>query len=367
MADREADPGTALARPLAVGGQWALLFVASLALALLLQWAGLPAALLLGPMLVGVGFGLGGFAGRVPRPLFVVAQGVIGCLIARSLSPAILATIAEDWAPMLLALATTLGAAAAVALLMRRAGRLPEESVVLGTMPGASTGMVAMAEDFGADPRVVALMQYVRVICVVVATALVSHFWFGLGGAAGAPALAQPTLLGIGDVAGFAATLAVAIGGGALGVRLGIPSGGVLVPMLGAAFLQGFGLLDIVLPEWLLGAAYGVIGWYVGLRFTRDLVLAMLAAIPQMLASAFALIVLCIGSAALLVRFAHADALTAFLATTPGGIDSVAILAAGSHADLAFVFALQAARLILVILIGPALARLIARRGAAAG
>jgi membrane AbrB-like protein len=337
---------------------WALLLVGSLALAALLQGVGIPAALLLGPMLVGIGFGLGGFAGRVPRPLFIVAQGIVGCLIARALSPAILGTIAADWPPMLLALATTLAAAAVVALLMRRAGRLPPESVVLGTMPGASTGMIAMAEDLGADPRIVALMQYIRVISVVLATALVSHFWFGLGGAfgAGAPALFAPF-----DPVGLAATLAVAIGAGALGVRLGIPSGGVLIPMLVAAFLQGLGVLDLVLPEWLLGAAYGVIGWYVGLRFTRALVMAMLAAIPQMLASALGLIVLCMGSAWLLARLAHTDALTAFLATAPGGIDSIAILAAGSRADLAFVFALQAARLVLVILLGPMMARLLAR------
>jgi membrane AbrB-like protein len=343
---------------------WALLFIASLALALALNWAGMPAALLIGPMLVGIGFGLGGFAGRVPRPLFVAAQGVVGCLIARALSPSIIATIGQDWVPMLLAVATTLVAAVIVALLMQRAGRLPPASVALGTMPGASTGMIAMAEDFGADPRIVALMQYVRVICVVVATALVSHFWFGLG--TGVAASDGSGLIGIdrGNLIGFALTLVIAGGGGWLGVRLGMPSGGLLVPMLAGAVLQGAGVLDIVLPEWLLGMAYGVVGWYVGLRFTRGLVVAMLAAIPQMVASALALIALCVGSAWLLTRFAHTDALTAFLATSPGGIDSIAIISAGSSADLAFVFALQALRLFIVIAAGPALARLLARHPA---
>ena len=55
------------------------------------------------------------------------------------------------------------------------------------------------------------------------------------------------------------------------------------------------------------------------------------------------------------------DGLTAFLATSPGGLDSVAIIAIGSHADVPFVLAIQTLRLFLIILVGPALARLIAR------
>ena len=47
----------------------------------------------------------------------------------------------------------------------------------------------------------------------------------------------------------------------------------------------------------------------------------------------------------------------------PGGLDSVAIIAAASESvDLSFVMAMQGARLLIVLLIGPWLARLVARR-----
>jgi membrane AbrB-like protein len=55
------------------------------------------------------------------------------------------------------------------------------------------------------------------------------------------------------------------------------------------------------------------------------------------------------------------DPLTAYLATSPGGADSVAIIAASSHVDLPFVMAMQMARFILVLLLGPTLARVVAR------
>ena len=53
--------------------------------------------------------------------------------------------------------------------------------------------------------------------------------------------------------------------------------------------------------------------------------------------------------------------LTAFLATIPGGLDAIAIIAVDSNADISFVLALQTVRLFVVIVTGPMLAKLICR------
>ena len=58
---------------------------------------------------------------------------------------------------------------------------------------------------------------------------------------------------------------------------------------------------------------------------------------------------------------ARIEALTAFLATSPGGIDTVAIIALSGGADTPFVMSLQALRLLTVIATGPAIARFVAR------
>jgi membrane AbrB-like protein len=86
-----------------------------------------------------------------------------------------------------------------------------------------------------------------------------------------------------------------------------------------------------------------------------------LRAVPQLLLSTFALIALCGCSAWMLTALAHADALTAFLATSPRGLDSVAIIAIGSDANVPFVLALQTLRIFIVILTGPPLAKFISR------
>ena len=56
------------------------------------------------------------------------------------------------------------------------------------------------------------------------------------------------------------------------------------------------------------------------------------------------------------------DFLTAYLATSPGGADSVAIIAASSNVDMSFVMAMQTMRFFMVLFTGPATARFIAGR-----
>jgi len=53
--------------------------------------------------------------------------------------------------------------------------------------------------------------------------------------------------------------------------------------------------------------------------------------------------------------------LAAYLATSPGGADSIAIIAASGHVDMGFVMAFQTSRFVAILLVGSRLARFIAR------
>ena len=338
---------------------WIALVASSAALGFLLHAAGFPASFLIGPMLTGMAFAVKGVRLYVPRPILLSAQAIIGCLIARALDPSILRTIADDWAAMLLVVLTTVVASTFAGWMIARTHLLPGTTAAWGCSPGAATGMVAMAEEFGADPRLVAFMQFLRVILVVITATLVSRLIFGVTATEHAPtASLQPFA---DQLPGLAATLAVAAGGGLIARLLPVPSGGVFVPLIFAAILQGMGVITITLPPWLLVGAFSLIGWWVGLRFERETVLYALRAMPVMLVGIFSLILLCGLSAAMLVWLVGTDPLTAFLATIPGGLDAIAIIAVDSNADISFVLALQTVRLFVVIVTGPMLAKLICR------
>ncbi len=118
-------------------------------------------------------------------------------------------------------------------------------------------------------------------------------------------------------------------------------------------------LITIELPEWLLAMAYMAIGWRIGLGFDKQILLRALRPLPQILLSIFALLAICAGMAWGLTRFMHIDFMTAYLATSPGGLDTVAVIAAGSNADMALIMAMQTLRLFSILLTGPAIARFI--------
>jgi membrane AbrB-like protein len=217
--------------------------------------------------------------------------------------------------------------------------------------------MMLMAGAFGDDARLVAFMQYMRVLLVAAMASVVARLWVG------APGIATPVVPWFPGLVwqDFAGTLLIAaLGGVALGLR--IPAGGLLVPMVVGAVLEGMGLVKITLPQWLLAISYAFLGWSIGLGFTREILMHASRALPQVLLANLFLIGACAGLAFALVRVAGIDPLTAYLATSPGGMDSVAIIGAASKVDLSFVMALQTLRLVIVLIVGPPLARFIAQR-----
>jgi uncharacterized protein len=120
----------------------------------------------------------------------------------------------------------------------------------------------------------------------------------------------------------------------------------------------------IELPGALLAWAYAMIGWSIGLRFTRKILGHAFRAFPQVLGAIFGLMGVGVVIAVLLSRLAGIDPLTAYLAASPGGADSVAVIAATSAVDAGFVMAMQLARFLMVLVLGPQVSKFVATRAA---
>ncbi|WP_246685029.1 AbrB family transcriptional regulator [Methylobacterium sp. WL69] len=335
-------------------GLWTALVAASGALAYGLAVAHFPAALLLGPMLAAIAFGVGGAGLGVPKPGFLAAQAMIGCLVAKAVTTEIVATITEDGWLILAVVLVTVVAGAVVGWALTRLRILPGTTAAWGSSPGGAAAMVAMSEEYGADPRLVAFMQYVRVVAVVLSASAVARLLTDVTAPAAPAPDATPPLAVL-------ATLAVAAAGFGLAHLLRMPAAALIGPMLLGALLHALGLVSMALPMPLLDLAYATIGWYVGLRFRRETLRETVVALPGILVATVAVIALCAVWAYGLTRLLRIDFLTAYLATSPGGLDSVAIIAVGSKADVSFVLAVQTLRLFVVLLTGPLLAKWIAK------
>ncbi len=179
-------------------------------------------------MLVAIVFGVCGAQMHLNRHIFRFGQGCVGFVVAHSVTWSVLIALAQSWHIMLFATFLTVALSAIVGLGTVRYGGIPGSTAAWGTAPGAASAMVSMAEENGADSRVVATMQYVRVVCVVMIGSLVSH----LLGATNISMEVAPSNLPLPgtDLPNLLLSLAVIFFGVSAGTKM--PAGALLMPLL---------------------------------------------------------------------------------------------------------------------------------------
>jgi hypothetical protein len=326
---------------------------------LLAQSIRMPGGWLIGPLVAAILAGLiRPDHPRVTTPYLFSAQAVIGIALANTFRPDVLPGLAAHWLAILLVVAVTLGLSIAAGLVLARISPLSRETATLGTLPGGATSIIALSVDSQADTRIVALMQYMRVVLVVLSAALLARF------------VLQPMDLGLQPAFGFPTgpasshlwlnyllTAMLAAAAALIGCLVKLPAGALLGPLILGIVLNSFNLLHLAWPPGVPQAAYLIIGLYVGLLFDKISLRYAGRLIPIIITNTLVLMAICAASGKLLSVLTGNSYLTGYLATTPGGMDSVAIVALGSGSDVFLVLAVQMVRLFAIILMGPLLAR----------
>jgi membrane AbrB-like protein len=341
---------------------WAIVVAATVALSLAADAIGLPSAALFAALLVGVAYALTAGA-RAPLALpsggLLVGQAVVGVALGTSLDGPTLEAVGADAAPIALATLGTLAISLGAGLALARLTGLDRPTGALGLVAGGASGIVALADELGADGRLVAFMQYLRVLVVVLIAPLVAYALLEDGG--GSAAAASAAAGGAGTLADLAFTAGCAIVGVAAARALRLTAGSLLMPLVVAAALTATGLSDgATVPGPVQDVAFALIGLQVGLRFTVATIREAGRLLPWVLASIVAMIAACAAMAAALAPLADVTYADAYLATTPGGLYAVLAAAVGAGANTAFVLAVQALRLFAMILLAPPLVRLLA-------
>lgn len=343
---------------------WLALGAATLLVALSLDALGLPSATLFGALLVGLAVALGATARfEIPPPAFSAAQALTGVTLGCYLRSESLDALAGAWLPVVLVSAATLLLTLLAGHVMARVTEVDEPTAALGMIAGGASGIVTMARELGADDRVVAFMQYARVLLIVLITPLLVALVFS-GGGTPAPLAESAGIPFAGTLPDWGATVAVALVGAAAGRLTRLPAGILLGPLLLAAGLTlALPAGTFAVPPLLREAAFSVIGLQVGLRFTVATVRQLGRLLVPVLLSVLALIVACFGLAVGLHATTHVTLLDAYLATTPGGLYAVLAAVAGTEADATFVVAVQGLRLLVMVLLAPFAIKLLLRRG----
>ncbi|MGY1748344.1 AbrB family transcriptional regulator [Modestobacter sp. SYSU DS0511] len=339
---------------------WAVVLLAAVLLALVMDRLSVPSPALFGGLAAGLGRALVGRTQLVlPRPALTGAQALIGVSAGALVQPETLRVVADHWLPVLSITVATLLVSLAAGQLMRLQRGISAVTGAFAMVAGGASGITAMARDLGADAQLVGVLQYLRVLVIVVAMPVVATAVYGAD-ATGAPAPADD---GPGWAAGLLFTAVCVAVGLVLGRVARIPVGALLGPLLVAAVLDLTGVAQGAdVPGPVESAAFLAIGLQVGIGLTRQSLRVVGRALPLAVALIVGVIVACAGLGLLLSATAGVSRLEGYLATTPGGLYAVLATASGSGADATFVLAVQVLRLFVMLFTAPLLARWL-RRG----
>jgi membrane AbrB-like protein len=289
---------------------------------------------------------------QMPRAVRGMAQVVIGAHLGLSITTSALTGVGAGWLVVVGFLLVTVGVCMVAAYAVSRVTPMSTATAQMGMMPGGATVSIAVSDDVGTDPRVVAVMQYSRVYLILVtlplaAGALSTNGVSGGNAEAGPGARAQ-----LAGVAVVAACLVLTFGF----MRLfSFPSGYLLVPLVLSMVAASLLPATAAVPDRLLAVGLGVIGVFVGLQVTVESLRETRDSLPAILTGVVAVIAACGLLGLCLAELLGKSLVDGYLATTPGGVNVILGLATGSDIDLAFVTAAQVLRILTMMVLLPLL------------
>ena len=317
----------------------------------------LPLPLLLGPMLACLIAALAGAPLAGAGQLGILMRTFLGVAVGASITPGVLAEL-PGIAASLAFVPLFIGAIALVGYpLFRRVFGFDHATAWYAAMPGGLQDMLVFGEEAGGDIRALSLIHATRVLVIVTVAPFIMTVYWGVD-------LSQPpgTPIRATDLTEVAIMVAAGVIGWKLAERLSLFGASILGPMILTAALSLSGVISHRPPAEMIQAAQFFIGIAVGVKYAgitlRELRVDVTAGVVYSLAlAAISLIFI-----ELIVGLGLAPALEAFLAFLPGGQAEMVVIAIIAGADLAYVVSHHLLRMILVILLGPVVEKLIARR-----
>ncbi len=332
---------------------WFLVVLTTALSALVLTWLHVPAALLFAGVLGGLAAALTGR--REPRPTRfagAAAQAVLGASIGAMATRTMLAEVARHWLAILVVVTATLVVSIGIGQVLRLLPTVSGRTAVFSSVAGGAVGFITGAREAGADEHVVMVVQYLRVLLVLVSMPAVVLL-LGPGGRAVGDQVSAAT-------AKSALVAVLAVAAGLVATRLlGFAGAALVWPMLAAFGLASSGLFgNPAMPTAALGAAFLVVGLQTGFSLS----LAKLRAVARVLPLAGVQIVATVAACALigygLSRATTISTHDAYLASTPGGLSAVLGLSLATESNTPLVMAFQMTRLMLSLLLLPVFAAL---------
>ena len=239
-------------------------------------------------------------------------------------------------------------------LAMYRLSNLNIATALFATAPGGMTDMAIISDDMGANSAYVAILQLSRIMFILVC---MMPFYRKIMTKLMTPKTKTVTAAAKNQepkrhIKWFFVTFVCCC---VIGLTLrffGIPAGAIMGAMLGAAIFNIFTSKAYFPPSFRLPLQI-VAGVFIGLRMDRASVFAMNELIFPVIILFVCVIVITVVTAFAVNKITGLDLFTSIMASTPGGLTEMAIMADDLGIDAPKVAILQLARLMSVIIFFP--------------
>jgi len=304
-----------------------------------------PLAWMLGPMIFNIVASVRGIPVLIPHGVRVAVLCIVGVFLGGSFTPDLIAR-AGEW---LLSLSLMLIFVPLITLVaseyFRRVAGFDRPTSVFSGAPGTLTAMVIVGGEAGADERLIALTQGLRVVLVVILMPMAVS-------AVLATAPHHTSVLPEGGPFAWSEAawlLASAACGYVIARVFSLPAAAMTGAMIASTALYLSGLVTYRPPDALLWLALWILGSAIGSRFSTFTPKTFFRVSKHAVAATGIIITVSVLFAGVASWLTGTRYLTALLSFTPGGVAEMCLIAIAFDVDPAFVAVHHLARIAILI------------------
>ena len=301
-----------------------------------------PVPWMIGPMVAVATFNLMGVRMHSPPYARQMGQVILGSAVSLYFTPTVVKELGANLPAIVAATVAVFLVGALGALTLSRASGVEGKSTFFASIPGGAMAMAVLAERYGAQVAPVAVAHSLRVsIVVILVPFAVTYGGIPLEAAAYRP---QVPL----DYSILASWLAFGFLVGEVSERLGLQNGYLLAPIFFGAALTLSGVQLSAVPRWLTEFAQLMFGLVLGARYERAFFARYRLFIRFALLNSFFILIASVVSAAVLAWAFDLPIATMIIATSPGGLAEMTILAQALQISVPLVVAFHLFRVVVV-------------------
>ncbi len=291
---------------------------------------------------------------KLSRWVRLVFMSIIGAMIGSRFSPELLTLIPQFWISGLALIPFILLAHGGCYAIMRGLGKYEKLDAYFAALPGGIIDAAALAEEAGADLRIVTAQHFIRIILVVASIPLL--FLFVQGDAVGSLA-GQSMATADYDFVDVALLLTIALVGLYLGQLTKLPVSHMLGPLLLALALTVGGVAEIDIPPWLGHVAQFMVGTALGAQFSGISRRLLMKGFGIGLLTGGYMLFLAATLALILVNYVPADFGALFISFAAGGLAEMSLIALSLNFNPVVVALHHLGRILLTVWLGNFISR----------